>query len=62
MVIGGAHYTQLKPDLKGIPILIIPNGVPQADWVEKFIGELNRMWAAFERAPFIPLPPRCWAR
>ncbi len=56
MVIGGAHYTQLKPDLKGIPILIIPNGVPQVDRVEAFIGELNRKWAAFEQVPFIPLP------
>ncbi len=56
MLIGGRHYTQLKPDLKGIPILIIPNAVPQAARVEAFIGELNRKWAAFERMPFIPVP------
>lgn len=56
MLIGGAHYTQLKPDLKGIPILIIPNAVPQAAQVETFISELNRKWAAFEGAPFIPIP------
>lgn len=56
MLIGGTHYTQLKPDLKGIPILIIPNAVPQAARVEAFIGELNRKWAAFERVPFIPVP------
>jgi hypothetical protein len=56
MLIGGAHYTQLKRDLKGIPILIIPNDVPQAARVEGFIGELNRKWAAFERVPFIPVP------
>jgi hypothetical protein len=56
MLIGGAHYTQLKPDLKGIPILIIPNAVPQAAHIEAFIGELNRKWAAFERVPFIPVP------
>jgi len=24
--------------------------------VERYIGELNRKWAAFERVPFIPLP------
>ena len=56
MLIGGAHYTQLKTDLKGIPILSIPNAVPEAAQVETFVGELNRKWAAFERLPLIPVP------
>lgn len=55
IVIGGAHYTQMNPELKGVPILIIPNAVPEADRVEEFIRELNEKWAAFEGKPLIPI-------
>ena len=55
LIIGGAHYTQLKPDLKGMPILTILNRVPETDPVEEFIRHLSRKWAAFERQPLIPL-------
>ena len=55
LLIGGAHYTQLSPDLKGMPMLTIPNQVPEADRVEEFISKLNHKWAAFERQPLIPI-------
>lgn len=55
VVIGGAHYTQMNPQLKGLPILIIPNTLPEAERVEGFIRELNEKWAAFEGNPLIPI-------
>ena len=53
LIIGGAHYTQMTPTLKGIPMLIIPNAVPEAAGVEKFVGALNANWAVFEKQPLI---------
>lgn len=55
LIIGGAHYTQLKPDLKGMPMLTILNLVPETDFVEEFTRHLSRKWAAFERQPLIPI-------
>lgn len=55
LLIGGAHYTQLRPDLKGMPLLTIPNQVPEADRVETVISQLNEKWAAFEQQPLIPI-------
>jgi hypothetical protein len=57
MVIGGAHYTQMDPELKGLPILIIPNAAPETGRVEEFVRELNEKWAAFEGKPLIPIEP-----
>lgn len=54
MLIGAAHYTQINPELKGLPILTIPNAVPEADRVADFTRELNEKWAAFEGKPLIP--------
>jgi hypothetical protein len=55
LIIGGAHYTQLKPDLKGMPILTILNLVLETDFVEEFIRHLSRKWAAFEQQLLIPI-------
>ncbi len=55
LVIGAAHYTQMNPELKGLPILLIPNAVPEASNVEEFVCGLNEKWAAFERKPLIPV-------
>lgn len=55
LVIGAAHYTQMNPVLKGLPILLIPNVVPEAARVEEFVRELNEKWAAFEGKPLIPI-------
>ncbi len=51
MLIGGAHYTQITPTLKGIPTLLMPNTVPGAGKVEEFVRALNSKWAAFEGKP-----------
>jgi hypothetical protein len=53
LVIGGVHYSQMNPKLKGLPILLIPNAVTEAARVEEFVRELNEKWAAFERKPLI---------
>lgn len=55
LVIGGAHYAQLNPNLKGIPILVIPNGVPEAERVEQFVSTLIREWSAFDGQPLVTL-------
>lgn len=55
LVIGAAHYTQMNPVLKGLPILLIPNAVPEAARVEEFVRELNEKWAAFEGKPLIQM-------
>lgn len=55
LVIGGAHYAQLNSDLKGIPILVIPNDVPEAEKVEGFVSTLIREWSAFDGQPLITL-------
>jgi hypothetical protein len=57
MVIGGAHYTQMNSELKGLPILIIPNAVSEVGRVEAFFRKLNEKWAAFEGKPLIPIEP-----
>jgi hypothetical protein len=41
--------------LKGLPILLIPNAVPEAAQVEEFVRELNEKWAAFEGKPLIQM-------
>ena len=53
LVIGGAHFSQMNPEMKGLPILLIPNAVPEAARVEEFVRELNEKWAAFEKKPLI---------
>lgn len=51
LLIGGAHYTQMTPTLKGIPTLLMPNAVPEAGRVEEFVRDLNAKWATFEGKP-----------
>jgi hypothetical protein len=55
MIIGGAHYAQLNPNLKGIPILIIPNDVPEAIIVEGFVSNLIKMWSKFDGQPLVTM-------
>jgi hypothetical protein len=54
LVMGGAHYTQMNPVLKGLPVLFIPNVVLEAQ-VEEFVRGLNEKWAAFEGKPLIQI-------
>lgn len=51
LLIGGTHYTQMTPTLKGIPTLLMPNTVPEAGKVEEFVRALNSKWASFEGTP-----------
>lgn len=53
LIIGGAHYAQLNPDLKGIPILVIPNDVPDSKKAERFVSTLIQKWSAFDAQPLV---------
>jgi hypothetical protein len=57
LVIGAAHYTQMNPTLKGLPILLIPNATLEVAQVEEFVRGLNEKWAAFEGKPLIQIEP-----
>lgn len=53
LIINGAHYAQLNPTLQGVPILTMPNDVPEAGMVEEFVSSLIQKWGAFDRMPLI---------
>jgi len=55
VVIAAAHYAQMNPELQGIPILIMPNAVPEAGRVEEFVSILNKKWSAFDRKPLLSI-------
>jgi uncharacterized protein YjiS (DUF1127 family) len=55
LVINTGHYTQLTPDLKGMPILTIPSGLEDQKKVEDFTSSLLPKWAAFDRQPFFKM-------
>lgn len=55
MIIGGTHYTQVNPNLKGIPILIITNEAPEAKRVDEFVSTLIQKWAAFDGQPLVKM-------
>jgi hypothetical protein len=57
LLIGGAHYTQMTPTLKGMPLLLIPNAVPEEEIVQAFVSVLNEKWSAFEGRPLIHIEP-----
>jgi hypothetical protein len=62
LLIGGAHYTQMTPSLKAMPILLLPNTVPEAERVDEFVSVLNKKWSAFEGRPLIDLDPETASR
>jgi len=51
--INGAHYTQLTPTLKAMPLLIMPSGLPDSNHVETFVDLLGERWSAFEGKPHL---------
>lgn len=57
LLIGGAHYTQMTPTLKSLPVLLIPNVLSAAAKVEEYVLILNEQWAAFEGQPLIHMEP-----
>lgn len=46
-----AHYTQVTPSLKAMPLLIMPSGQPDPHNIEAFLNNLGKKWAAFEGVP-----------
>jgi hypothetical protein len=55
VIIGGTHYAQVNPNVKGIPILIITSNVPEAKKVEEFISALIQKWSAFDGQPLVKM-------
>jgi hypothetical protein len=53
IVINTGHYSQLTPQLKGIPILIIPSALPDPNGVEAFANSLLPQWSTFDRQPLL---------
>jgi hypothetical protein len=51
--INAAHYVELRPGLKAMPLLILPSGLPDPNGIEAFLRSLGPKWAAFDGAPFI---------
>lgn len=57
LLIGGAHYAQLTPTQKVIPLISIPSDVPEAVRVEAFVNDLKVKWSAFEKRPLLSNEP-----
>jgi hypothetical protein len=57
LLVGGAHYTQMTPTLKVVPMLLVPNTVPGEGLVEAFVRVLIEKWSAFEGLPLINIEP-----
>ncbi|MDQ3667899.1 MAG: hypothetical protein M3410_15275 [Acidobacteriota bacterium] len=53
VVITTTHYTQVEPELKAMPILIIPRQPAETDTVRQFVDSLITRWSKFERRPLI---------
>jgi hypothetical protein len=48
LAINTAHYTQLTPTLKAMPLLIMSSGLPDPNHIETFVDLLGGRWSAFE--------------
>jgi hypothetical protein len=51
--INGAHYAQITPTLKAMPILIMPSGQPDIHNIEGFVKSLGRKWSEHEGVPYL---------
>lgn len=51
--LNAAHYAQITPTLKGMPILVMPSGLPDPNHIEKFVGLLGRKWAEYDGKPYL---------
>jgi hypothetical protein len=51
--INAAHYTQITPTLKGMPLLIMPSGLPDPNNIDGFVQTLDKKWSAYEGKPFL---------
>lgn len=48
-----AHYMQVTPTLKAMPILIMPSGLPDPNNIDGFVETLGKKWSAFDGKPFL---------
>lgn len=53
VVITTTHYTQVKPELKAMPIMIIPGSNGETAAAREFVGSLIKRWSKFEKRPLI---------
>lgn len=53
IVITTIHYTEVKPQLRAMPIMIIPRENADSDAVWPFVDSLIRSWSEFEKRPLI---------
>ncbi len=53
VVITTIHYTEVKPELKAMPIMIIPREDTDSDSIRPFVDTLIRSWSEFEKRPLI---------
>lgn len=51
--INAAHYAQVTPTLKAMPILIIPSGLPDPNNIDGFVEILGKKWSAYEGKPYL---------
>lgn len=52
-IINVSHYTQLTPDLQGLPSLVLPNSVADPANVSDFVDSLQPKWAAYNGVPMV---------
>jgi hypothetical protein len=53
VIITTIHYTEVKPELKAMPILIIPREDTDSDSIRLFVETLIRSWLEFEKRPLM---------
>jgi hypothetical protein len=55
LVINTAHYMQVTPVLRSLPILLMPTGRSHSQKIAEFINPFISQWATFEGRPLIKL-------
>lgn len=53
LLINTGHYTQLTSDVKAMPILVMPTGLPDPNGVETFARSLLPKWSTFDGQPLL---------
>jgi hypothetical protein len=48
-----AHYMQMTPTLKAMPILIMPSGLPDPNNIDGFVEILSKKWSAYDGKPYL---------
>jgi hypothetical protein len=52
-ILNESHYTQVTPELQGIPALIMKNVVPDPVNVHDYIDSLQPKWAKYHKVPLV---------